>query len=251
MQDIPGADSVPEAVAVRSAFHEALDRSDARHQTTIAELDEARETLAAYEQHALEVAATREALADQLEATVGAIAEQVAAASTELAATAATLSLSTENAVSEAGSASQTVARLDDASREIEDVLALIANVAAQTKLLALNATIEAARAGEAGRGFAVVASEVKSLADTTARSTESITTQVHSMLAVTSQSRAAMSSVELTVRDMAPMVDDLLVAVDGHAPDAGQASQGQGLAQMADVLRAEVGDFLAIMRAS
>ena len=70
-------------------------------------------------------------------------------------------------------------------------------------------------------------------------------------MLAVTSQSRAAMTSVELTVRDMAPMVDDLLVAVDGHAPDAGQASQGQGLAQMADVLRAEVGDFLAIMRAS
>ena len=70
-------------------------------------------------------------------------------------------------------------------------------------------------------------------------------------MLAVTSQSRAAMSSVELTVRDMAPMVDDLLVAVDGHAPDAGQASQGQGLAQMADVLRAEVGDFLALMRTS
>ena len=179
MQSVLGAESFPDAVAARAAFHDALDRSDAHVRSAAAELHEARRTLVSYEEHALESAAVRESLADQLEATVGAIAEQVAAASSDLASTAATLSLSAENAVAEAGSASQTVARLDDASREIEDVLALIANVAAQTKLLALNATIEAARAGEAGKGFAVVANEVKELAHETATATESIAQRV------------------------------------------------------------------------
>jgi len=182
---------------------------------------------------------------------VVAIAEHVAAASTELAATASTLAQSTETAVQEAGAASVTVARLGDASKEIEDVITLIADVAAQTKLLALNATIEAARAGESGRGFAVVASEVKSLAETTASSTDRITDQVRTMLDATSESRTAMASIEDTVRDMAPMVDDVLVAVDGHAAQPGRAAVSQGLAQMAESLRAEVLDLLSVMRAS
>jgi len=276
---VQGTESLPDALAVRTAFNGVLDRSDAfvreasEALASISEkrfyrrvllggmrgpfraaaitINEARSAMVESEQRAVGAAATRQSLADQLEGTVVAIAEQVAAASTELAATASTLVQSTEAAVQEAGEASTTVGRLDEASREIEDVLALISDVAAQTKLLALNATIEAARAGEAGRGFAVVASEVKSLADQTATSTEVITAQVATMLEVTSRSRTAMNSVELTVRDMSPMVGDLLVAVDGHSPDAGQHTVGQGLAQMAETLRAEVGDFLEVMRAS
>jgi hypothetical protein len=74
---------------------------------------------------------------------------------------------------------------------------------------------------------------------------------QVQTMLDVTSRSRAAMQSVEVTVQDMSPMVDDLLIAVDGQAPGQRQQVTGQGLAQMAETLRSEVGDFLAVMRAS
>ena len=55
---------------------------------------------------------------------------------------------------------------LEAGSRQIEEIVALISNIAGQTNLLALNAAIEAARAGEAGRGFAVVAEEVRKLAE-------------------------------------------------------------------------------------
>lgn len=72
-------------------------------------------------------------------------------------------------------SASDDAKALTESARTIQQVIALIQDVASQTNLLALNATIEAARAGEAGRGFAIVASEVKQLATKTAQATEEI----------------------------------------------------------------------------
>lgn len=54
---------------------------------------------------------------------------------------------------------------INESSRRIADINAVIDGIAFQTNILALNAAVEAARAGEHGRGFAVVASEVRSLA--------------------------------------------------------------------------------------
>ncbi|QYG10024.1 MCP four helix bundle domain-containing protein [Janthinobacterium sp. PAMC25594] len=58
-----------------------------------------------------------------------------------------------------------TMGAINDSSRKIVDIIAVIDGIAFQTNILALNAAVEAARAGEQGRGFAVVASEVRNLA--------------------------------------------------------------------------------------
>lgn len=61
----------------------------------------------------------------------------------------------------------ESVGHVDESTKEIEKIVALIREIAEQTNLLSLNASIEAARAGEAGRGFAVVADQIGKLAGT------------------------------------------------------------------------------------
>ena len=69
----------------------------------------------------------------------------------------------------------QTVQLVEQSSKEIIAINAIIKRISKQTKLLALNANIEAARAGESGQSFMVVAKEIQNLALLSSESAEKI----------------------------------------------------------------------------
>jgi methyl-accepting chemotaxis protein len=117
-------------------------------------------------------------------------------------------------AVDASDASNKQISGLSSVGQQVAEVVGLIGDIAEQTNLLALNATIEAARAGDHGKGFAVVASEVKSLADQTAKATDTITQQISEMTNSTDTSVASISRVVSLVSEMNELNDQTVQSV-------------------------------------
>jgi len=84
-----------------------------------------------------------------------------------------------EVASSQARASAKAADSLSSIAQTVDAIVALIKDVARQTRTLSLNASIEAARAEGDGRGFAVVAGEIKSLAGRTSEATDDVARQI------------------------------------------------------------------------
>ncbi len=78
-----------------------------------------------------------------------------------------------------ANDAVNSIIEMNESSKKVAEIIAVINDIAFQTNLLALNAAVEAARAGEQGRGFAVVAGEVRNLAQRSGTAAKEIETLI------------------------------------------------------------------------
>jgi methyl-accepting chemotaxis protein len=123
------------------------------------------------------------------------------------------------------------MARIEESSRQISDIITVIDEIARQTNLLALNAAVEAARAGDAGRGFAVVASEVRSLAQRSSEAAKNITDliakssdRVQEGVGLVNRAGTALSEIVDSIKQVADIVASIAAA---------SAEQSTGLEQI------------------
>ncbi len=128
-----------------------------------------------------------------------------------------------------------TMGEINDGSRKIVDIIAVIDGIAFQTNILALNAAVEAARAGEQGRGFAVVASEVRNLAQRSASAAKEIkeligrsVERVEAGNHLVDQAGVAMGDILSSVKRITQIMQEIATA---------SAEQGAGIEQVNDAV--------------
>jgi methyl-accepting chemotaxis protein len=136
------------------------------------------------------------------------------------------------------GQVVHTMRGINDSSKKIADIIAVIDGIAFQTNILALNAAVEAARAGEQGRGFAVVASEVRLLAQRSAdaaREIKSLITrsveQVEQGTHLVDQAGHTMEEIVGAIRRVTDIVGEISSA--SVEQSSGVAQIGEAVTQM------------------
>lgn len=136
------------------------------------------------------------------------------------------------------GKAVTAMAKINEASKKISDIIGVIDEIAFQTNLLALNAAVEAARAGEQGRGFAVVATEVRSLAGRSATAAKEIKELIQDSVrkvedgsALVTQSGQTLDQIVTSVKKVSDIIAEIAAA--SREQSAGIEQVNQAVMQM------------------
>jgi methyl-accepting chemotaxis protein len=116
---------------------------------------------------------------------------------------------------------------IESSSREINNIIGVIDEIAFQTNLLALNAGVEAARAGEAGKGFAVVASEVRGLAQRSADAAKEIKALISTSAEQVGRGVGLVGETGQALTRIAAQVAEINAIVEGIASSAQEQSSG------------------------
>lgn len=157
--------------------------------------------------------------------------DQAAAAMQNMADTVTQVTEKIALAHASATASNATIADLQSHSREIDNIIKIITNIAQQTNLLALNATIEAARAGDVGRGFTVVASEVKDLARETSTSADDITQKIETMQGSSRRVTSTITDVVGAIENVADLARAIATTINQQTTAATNISQSLGQA--------------------
>ena len=127
----------------------------------------------------------------------------------------------------------QTMAAINESSKQIADIVGVIDSIAFQTNILALNAAVEAARAGEQGRGFAVVATEVRSLAHRSAAAAKEIkgligesVTRVDDGAKLVERAGATMNEIVGSVQRVNDIIAEITTATEEQTAGIGQINE-------------------------
>lgn len=137
----------------------------------------------------------------------------------------------------------EAMARINETSQKIGNIISEIESIASQTNLLSLNASIEAARAGEAGRGFAVVADQIRQLAEQSSKSAVDTRTLIEGAMQeidngnkVADRAVASIETVVDGIREVASSSKELSVVSANQAATMQEAEEGVN--QISDVIQ-------------
>ena len=123
----------------------------------------------------------------------------------------------------------QAMQGIEEGSRKVTEILAVIDEIAFQTNLLALNAGVEAARAGDAGRGFAVVATEVRALAQRSAGAAREIKTLISTSRDQVDKGVKSVGATGAALEQLVGLAVKIDEVISDVARSAGEQSTGLG----------------------